>query len=226
MVSRAVHLDVTESYDTDALLQALRRFMSLRGKPQVIYSDQGTQMIAASKEVENMLEFIEWSMVDGWCARTRTEWRLVPVGGQHMNACAESLIKSTKQVLCEKLDNRRVTYAELQTVLFEVSQILNSRPLGIYSRPGEDPLDGGPLTPNHLLMGRATNSVPEMEYGNVSLTRRIRFLKSIVEEFWKKWYVTVFHSLVPQYIWHKRFRNIEIGDVVLMQNECFDVGKY
>ena len=226
MVSRAVHLDVTESYDTDALLQSLRRFQSIRGTPSVIYSDQGSQMMATRKEFENMLELIDWSSVKGWCSKNRTEWRLVPTGGQHMNACAESLIKSTKRILCEKLEGKRVTYAELQTIMYEVSQVLNSRPLGVYSKPGEDPLDGGPLTPNHLLLGRASSSIPDIQYTNVSLTRRVRFLKSIVDEFWQKWYVTVFHSLVPQYKWHKSFRNMQIGDVVLMQNESFVTGKY
>ena len=44
MVSRAVHLDLTQAYHTDALLQVLRRFMAIRGTPQKFLSDQWTQL--------------------------------------------------------------------------------------------------------------------------------------------------------------------------------------
>ena len=49
MVTRAVHLDLTQSYDTDAILQAVRRFMALRGSPKEFLSDQGSQLVACSK---------------------------------------------------------------------------------------------------------------------------------------------------------------------------------
>ena len=64
--------------------------------------------------------------------------------------------------------------------------MLNSRPLGIFSRPGDDPLDGGPITPNHLLLGRATTAVPEMKFENVSNVKRMQFLEQIKQEFWNK----------------------------------------
>ena len=84
----------------------------------------------------------------------------------------------------------------------EVSQILNSRPLGI-RRPSENPLDGGPITPNHLLLGQASAEIPEFSYDvNLALTRRIRFNKEVVQEFWEKWKVTVFSSWSRHYKWH------------------------
>ena len=119
-----------------------------------------------------------------------------------------------------------MSFVEIQTVLYEVSQILNSRPLGTYNRPGEDPLDGGPITPNHLLLGRATSSIPEFSYTNVNNTRRVRFLQTVVQEFWKKWKVQVFHSLVPQYKWHKSMRNVQVGDVVLISDDAAIVGEF
>ena len=70
-----------------------------------------------------------------------------------MNGVTESLVRSTKHLLKQSLEDKRLTFVETQTVLYEVAQILNSRPLGIFSRPGADPLDGGSITPNHLLLG-------------------------------------------------------------------------
>ena len=226
MVSRAVHLDLTQAYHTDAFLQALRRFISIRGCPKEILSDQGSQLIACSKEVSNILELLDWNMVEGWCSKKSIEWKFVPPQGQHMNGVSESLIRSTKHILKQTIEGKRMSFVEIQTVLYEVSQILNSRPLGLFSKPGSDPLDGGPITPNHLLLGRATNSIPDFKYTNVSNTKRIRFLKTVVDEFWNKWKVVIFHSLVPQYKWHKSRRNVQVGDVVLVFDDTTVAGDY
>ena len=226
MVSRAVHLDLTQAYDTDALLQAVRRFMSLRGSPKEFLSDQGSQLVACSKEVEMMLEVINWNMVEGWCSRKGITWKFVPPQGQHMNGVAESLIRVTKHHLKQTLEGKRLTFVETQTVLCEVSQAMNCRPLGIFSRPGADPLDGGPITPNHLLLGRASGSIPDLKFGNVSNVKRMKFLNSVVVEFWEKWRMKAFDSLVPQYKWHKTQRNIEIGDVVLLKDDESKVSEF
>ena len=49
--TRAVHLELAESYDTDAFLGALRRFSSIRGYPATMHSDNGSQLVAANKEL-------------------------------------------------------------------------------------------------------------------------------------------------------------------------------
>ena len=226
LVTRASHLDVTCTYGSDSLLQALRRFVSLRGCPRQIISDQGSQMVGCSKEVEFLLELISWDHVKGWCTTKGIDWKLIPPQGQHMNGCAESLIRHTKRILCQRLEGIVLTFEELQTVLYEVANILNSRPLGIYSKPGDDPLDGGPITPNHLLLGRASSEIPQFKYENVTLTRRVKFLQDIVSQFWHKWFIVAFPSLVPNYKWRVQQRNLCVGDVVLMKDESASPGEY
>ena len=62
-VTRSIHLDLTESYSTDAILQTLRKFKLLRGCPAEIISDQGSQMKAAAKDLTNDWD---WSAVSDW----------------------------------------------------------------------------------------------------------------------------------------------------------------
>lgn len=50
--SRAVHIDVSKDYSTDRFLHVLRWFASIRGWPSKLYSDCGTQFVAASKELK------------------------------------------------------------------------------------------------------------------------------------------------------------------------------
>ena len=183
LVSRAVYIDLTQSYETDSFLQTFRRFISLNGIPKVVVTDRGSQLVAANKELQIAFEMINWNVVQGWTVHKGIEWRFVPVGGQHMNACAESLIKITKKILSEVLHSKRVDFVELQTILFEVAQILNSRPIGWNNRPNEDPLNGVALTPNHLLLGRATASIPEVKFKNVTLVRRLAFITETIDQF-------------------------------------------
>ena len=50
-VTRVVSLDFCVNYNTDAFLQTLRRFVSRYGWPERFHSDNGTSLVAASKEL-------------------------------------------------------------------------------------------------------------------------------------------------------------------------------
>ena len=51
MTVRAVHIEVLPSMDTTAFLNALQRFISRRGKPETITSDNGTNFVGAQREI-------------------------------------------------------------------------------------------------------------------------------------------------------------------------------
>ena len=51
---RAVHIEVVTGYDSDSFLLALTRFTSIRGWPEIIFSDSGSQLVSAGKELKNM----------------------------------------------------------------------------------------------------------------------------------------------------------------------------
>jgi hypothetical protein len=49
---RSVHLEVADSLSLDAFLSAFRRLISVREKPSVVYSDNGTNFVAAARELK------------------------------------------------------------------------------------------------------------------------------------------------------------------------------
>jgi len=215
MASSAIHIELTESYSTDSFLQALRRFMCLHGTPSRFQSDQGDQLVAASKQVHQW----DFSDVDNWCKEKKIEWNVVPTGAQHMNGQAERMIGLVKKVLIQTLENKNCSFNELSTILSEAALIVNSRPIGIAGREG-DMEAGGPITPLHLMMGRATIAAPKVTFeDSFSLTRRLQFVESVKAEFWNKWKAIVFQGLDKSYKWRKEHRDMKVGDVVLLKDE-------
>ena len=56
LVTRAAHIEFVLSLDTDGFINALRRFINLRGNPITICSDNGTDFRAGEKEIRESLE--------------------------------------------------------------------------------------------------------------------------------------------------------------------------
>ena len=101
-------------------------------------------------------------------------------------------------------------------VFFEIANIVNSRPIGVVT--GSDPRQPDPITPNDLILGRATNEVPQGPFdSNKNITRRFRFLQNLVTEWWHDWYQSVLPTLVPSYKWLQRHRNVCVGDICLIR---------
>ena len=213
-VTSAVHLEVSEDYSVDSFLLCLRRFFNFFGTPSRIQCDPGTQLVAAASLSKTWV----YEKIEEWINQRGIEWVKIPTASQHFNGCAEALIKVTKKQLSRLMENRIFTKGELDALFSDVQFIVNSRPLMI--KAGSDTLSGGPITPLHLLWGRSTQQVPEMNFDTkASLTKRCAFLDSVRREFWDKWFAQVFPHLVPSYRWKKEYRNVQEGDVVLMCQE-------
>jgi hypothetical protein len=211
-VTTAIHLEVTENYSTDSFIQALKRFMNLRNTPATIISDPGTQLMSAAKKLGNW----DWTKIKE-TGRGEVEWKFIPTDSQHYNGLCEAFIKQTKKQLTNAIKVGKFTKGEIDTIFSDVMYIMNTRPLAV--RAGEDPLSGGPITPLHLLGARGTLAVPRMKYDeDPSPNKRLAFLESVVDDWWKKWFAQVFHNLVPCKKWTKEHRDVKVGDVVLLKD--------
>ena len=158
---RAIHIEDVSSLETDAFIQALRRFISNHGHPKEIWSDNGTNFVGADKEILRFIQ--EWDQ-DELNKRLikdeischlcpRSEWRFQPPSASHMNGVWERLIRSVRKSMRAILGNQNalVGLETLRTVFAEVVTILNSRPL---TPSSDDASDFEPLTPSHFLLQR------------------------------------------------------------------------
>ena len=145
LVTRAVFLELAQSLSTPDFLMVMRRFMGLYGKPRSINSDNGTNFVGTERELLQSLD--ELANSEALKKMTQEEgirWHLQPPRAPHFGRAHESLVKSTKRALyravqLEEIRSRFPTEEQLRTLLFEVSGLLNGRPLGYVSSDPKDP---------------------------------------------------------------------------------------
>ncbi|GFW99409.1 integrase catalytic domain-containing protein [Trichonephila clavipes] len=73
-VFRAVHMELVTSLSTESFILALRRFISRRGRPFIIYSDNGKNLVGTSNELKN----IDWKKVKDYGSLKKINWKLNP----------------------------------------------------------------------------------------------------------------------------------------------------
>lgn len=196
LVSRAVHLDITENYSTEAFLGSLRRFVSIRGYPQTIHSDNGTQLVAANKELREIAKSLDLDAISRFGNNDGIKWSFNKSSdAPWLNGACESLIRLVKNGISRSIGDSVLTFSELQTVVYEVANLLNSRPIGI--KPGYDLELGVYLCPNDLLLGHNNMEVPHGIFSNEADHKgRMDFIQSIVSSFWKRWQRDYFPTLI------------------------------
>ncbi|XP_035990660.1 uncharacterized protein LOC118562391 [Fundulus heteroclitus] len=184
MTTRCVHLDLLESLDTNTFLMSLRRFISRRGKPFELLSDNGTNFTGGYRELREAFEAMGPQLKEQ-LAEQQIEFCFNPPSAPHFGGTWEREVRSVKTALKVVLKEQTVPEAVLRTVLVEVEGILNAKPLGYVSSDVADP---DPITPSILLMGRYDASLPQAVYdpSNTLENRRWRHSQVLVDHFWSR----------------------------------------
>lgn len=125
MTSRAVHIDILTSMDTDSFLMALRRFISRRGKPFELLADQGTNFKGGERELRKSFSSLHPDLQS-----QQIRFIFNPPSAPHFGGCWEREIRSLKAALQVTIGAQTVTEEVLRTVFIEIEGILNSKPIG------------------------------------------------------------------------------------------------
>ncbi len=201
LTTRAVHIDLLSSLDTDSFLMALRRFTSRRGKPSELLSDQGTNFKGGERELQESFKSL-CPTLQTELAKQQIQFRFNPPSSPHFGGVWEREIRSIKSALYATLQGQSMTEEVLNTVLIEIEGILNSKPLGYVSTDIADP---NPVTPNLLLMGRLDPSLPQTVYHETELLSRRRWRHSqvLADQFWTHFTKYYLPNLQTRSIWQR-----------------------
>ena len=102
MASRAVHVEVADTLETDSFICALRRFICRRGPIRQLRSDQGTNFVGAKKELKNALQELDNNKIIKELHQHECDWftfRMNVPSASHMGGIWERQIRSVRAVL-------------------------------------------------------------------------------------------------------------------------------
>ncbi len=223
LASRAVHIEVAHSLSSDSFINALRRFMSLRGPVKVLRSDRGTNFVGAKHELSDSKALIESDIVKAFLLKNNCEIKFVfnPPNASHFGGVYERMIRSTRNIFNVLLEQHssQLDDESLRTFLAEAAAIINSRPLTTDTL--NDPLSLEPLTPNHLIMVRSKVILPppgEFVRDDIYLRKRWKRVQYLIEQFWSRWSREYLAQLQARSKWNKPHRNLCKGDIVIVKD--------
>ena len=218
---KAVHLELVSDLTTEAFLACLRRFMSRRGKPAVLWSDHGKNFVGACREITELIEFLNsmktQKSVSEFCTAQNVEWQFIPPHAPHFGGLWEAAVKSFKTHLRKVVGNVKLSFEEMYTVLTQIEACLNSRPIA----PGSGDSGVQILTLGHFLVGRPLEALPDpsQSFQRLPLLKRWYLCQALVRHFWQRWSAEYLISLRRFSKWHHPTRNIAVGDIVLLRED-------
>ena len=225
MTTRAIHLELAQSLETDAFIMVLRRFLNTRGDVKELRSDNGTNFVGAERELRASIKEWNYRQIEEELQQRNCGWVFHPPGASHMSGVWERLIRSVKRTMKAIIGEKTVDEEVLRTVLSEAQAIANSRPLCPNS---DDPRDTEAITPNHLLLQRTATTMPPGCFEDSDLVSRKKWRQTqiLAEHYWKRWLREYLPTLQERQKWHTPRRNLEINDLVLIADDNVQRGKW
>ena len=222
LTSRAVHLETAISLDSDSFINALRRFLSIRGHVRTIRCDRGTNLMGGISQIQDPANSISEPEVHRFLLENSCDFIVNVPHASHQGGVWERQIRTVRNVLNAMLmaQGKQLDDEGLRTFMYEAANIVNSRPLTAETL--SDPTSVQPLTPNHLLTMKTSVVVPpsshfyEADLFHRKRWRRVQFLSNLFWERWKKEYLT---QLQSRQKWVKNKRNLRTDDIVLVVDE-------
>ena len=222
--SKAVHLELVSDLRTAACIAAIRRFVSRRGCPKNLYSDNGKNFVGSDKEIADLQKILRNKHCDSLQAEAaglHIKWFFIPPRAPHFGGLWESAIKCAKIHLRKVMGNKVLSFEELCTLLCQIEMILNSRPICPLS---EDPNDEFFLTPAHFCLGGKLENLPLSQTtddlknpdSTHSPTKGWIQIQKMVSHFWKRWVKEYVLSLQERNKWKLETSNLKVGDIVFV----------
>ncbi|XP_055590957.1 uncharacterized protein LOC129743040 [Uranotaenia lowii] len=220
--TKAVHIELVGNLTTDAFLAALRRFMSRRGYPQHIYSDNATNFCGAKSELNALFKMFhnraDVENIQSSLAAVRIVWHLIPPRAPNFGGLWEAAVKVAKKHLLRQVGSSSLYYEDLVTTLAQIEACMNSRPLCPLS---DDPNDFEALTPGHFLIGAPMMTLPDPDYKEVPINRlgRYELIQQRTQHFWNRWtneYLVELHRYTTT---DPKKVTLKVGQIVILRDQ-------
>ncbi|XP_062538693.1 uncharacterized protein LOC134206968 [Armigeres subalbatus] len=220
--TKAVHLELVGDLTTSAFLAALRRFISRRGLPSEIHSDNGLNFKGASNHLRELYDLLRnphtASEISNETAQQGIVWKFIPPRAPNFGGLWEAAVKSAKTSLIRVLAKQKLSFEDMATVLTQIEAAMNSRPLTPLS---EDPDEMDVLTPGHFLIGSSLLTIPDPDFTDVPPNRLQHYqsLQQIIQQHWKRWrreYISQLHNQNQRF---PQSTPLKVGQMVILKED-------
>ncbi|GFV91994.1 integrase catalytic domain-containing protein [Trichonephila clavipes] len=211
-VYRALHLELVNALSSDAFLLALRRFIARRGRPRIIYCDNGTNFRGAF----NDLAKLDWHKISRETSTQKIVWKFIPPTAAWWGGWWERLVRIIKELLRRSLGKSILSYEELSTVICECEFLINSRTLTYISA---NPQELIPLTPAMFLIeNRCSDTTDIDELNSTDLRKRMKYRIKLLSDLRQRFRKEYLSELIQKQN-DNRVREPRIGEMVLIGND-------
>ena len=175
-----IHLELVPTHSSESLLLVLRGFVAQKRLPSTFISDNFKTFKAK--------EIIRFAL------KSKIIWKFILEKSPWWGGFYERLVGIIKRCLKKVAGKAFLNYDELTTLLMEIEQTLNTRPLTYLSDNNEDEA----ITPSHLLYGRNIARrnfmyfVAEYCEQDNTLLNKYKRLKMILSHFKKRFLTSIY----------------------------------
>ena len=183
-----------------------------------MHSDTGTNFREATAELKEFIKNLDQTVITNFATSLHIKWKFNPPKAPHMGGIWERMVRSVKEVMSGLLKEHTLTDPQLYTVLTEVENIVNSRPL---THVSEDVEDLEALTPNHLLLGKHLNwgAIIDTNATDVFSRKKWKQVQGVRAVFWERWTKEYLPTLTRRHKWRREAHNFTVGELVLLRDE-------
>ncbi|KAH9402088.1 hypothetical protein TYRP_016662 [Tyrophagus putrescentiae] len=214
--TRAVHLELIHNQTAAEVFRAMTNFISRRGIPHLIYTDNGTNLMAVKKQFVRLLQQI----TDKHPGQDfRVKWIQLTASSPWRGGFYERLIKTIKDTLTALTFRKVVDNDTLASALYAVEARLNSRPLFLH--------EGRVITPAHFFSNRPLTQMPPIgtsmfrEMDKPALVQQYKVFQSHINSVWKAWqsqYLLQLKSFHENLFLPNQSSSLRVGDAVILKN--------
>ena len=220
-VSRGVHLELVWDMSVKWFMLGFRNFVSRRGLPAFILSDNSKTFKCAAKELTTILNDVKFQK---YMSGHNIRWQRYLEYSPWWGGWIERLNHVFKSSIHKVLGGSAVTFTELTSLLYEVEAIMNSRPISyVY----DDANEGQAVTPSLLICGKDLTQLPPNMFDyrfdrKVPYTcrDRLKYLEKVKSYFWTRWTKEYLTELAEKHAAARKgmpVREPALDDIVLVK---------
>lgn len=216
MKTKETHCEWIWDLTSKAFVRGFQRFQSVRNPCRELWSDNASTFVGANKELRQMVK--SWQNGDEDISKMSVKWNFISPRAPHQGGIWEAAVKSMKHHLHRVVGQQILNVEEWQTLLAQISQVMNSRPLVPMS---DDPEDLGYLTPHHLSSGGPAAQLfgKKQEEGSQAARGRFELMNAMAQGFWKRWSSEYLRTLQSKSKWRQKKPNLEVGELVIIMED-------